>query len=86
MSTVQSDFDRIAMIAQDGWDHNAPYHRYLLRHIPLRCEAALDIGCGTGSFSRLLAERADRVVALDLSPRMIEVAREALQAVPEHPI
>ena len=37
---------------------------------------ALDIGCGTGAFARLLAERADRVLGLDLSPHMIRLARE----------
>ncbi len=76
MSTVQTDFDRIAALSQVGWDHNTQYHGYLLRHIPTYCEAVLDIGCGTGSFSRLLAGRAGRVVALDLSPRMIDVAKE----------
>lgn len=76
MCTVQADFDRIAQLSQKGWDHNGQYHGYLLRHIPAYCEAALDVGCGTGSFSRLLAERAGRVVALDLSPRMIEIAKE----------
>ena len=42
----------------------------------MHCRAALDIGCGTGAFSRRLAERSDRVVALDLSPQMIRLARE----------
>ena len=82
MCTVQRDFDRIALLSQEGWDHNVQYHGYLLRHIPAYCEAALDVGCGTGSFSRLLAERAGRVVALDLSPRMIEVARERSKRYP----
>src|SRR6185436_15660960 len=36
----------------------------------------LEIGCGTGAFSRLLAKSSDRVHALDLSPNMIRVARE----------
>ena len=76
MRTVRADFDRIAALSQEGWDHNAQYHGYLLRHIPAYCEAALDVGCGTGSFSRLLAGRAGRVVALDLSQRMIDVAKE----------
>jgi 2-polyprenyl-3-methyl-5-hydroxy-6-metoxy-1,4-benzoquinol methylase len=76
MGAVQRDFDRIAALSQARWDHNAQYHGYLSRHIPTYCEAALDVGCGTGTFSRLLAERAGRVVALDLSPRMIEVAKE----------
>ena len=75
MSTVQADFDRIALLAQDGWDHNGHYHSFLLKHIPASCEAALDVGCGTGAFSRLLAKRSNQVVALDLSPRMVEIAR-----------
>jgi ubiquinone/menaquinone biosynthesis C-methylase UbiE len=75
MSIVQADFDRIALLSQDGWDHNEHYHRFLLKHIPVSCKAAMDVGCGTGVFSRLLAGRSDRVVALDLSPHMIEIAK-----------
>ena len=75
-SKLQADFDRIALLSSEDWDHNSHYHRFLLRHGPARCELALEIGCGTGPFSRLLAQRSDRVIALDLSPRMIEVARE----------
>jgi 2-polyprenyl-3-methyl-5-hydroxy-6-metoxy-1,4-benzoquinol methylase len=76
MGTVRADFDRIAPLSQKGWDHNQQYHRYLLQQLPASCETALDVGCGTGSFSRLLAGRACRVIALDLSLRMIEVAKE----------
>jgi SAM-dependent methyltransferase len=72
---VQADFDRIALLSQDGWDHNGHYHGFLLKQIPASCEAALDVGCGTGAFSRLLAKRADQVLALDLSPRMVEIAK-----------
>jgi SAM-dependent methyltransferase len=75
MSEVQADFDRIALLSQDGWDHNGHYHTFLLKHIPASCEAALDVGCGTGAFSRLLAKRSAQVVALDLSPRMVEMAK-----------
>ena len=73
---IQTDFDRIALLSADDWDHNEHYHGFLLRHVPVHCQAALDIGCGTGAFSRRLAERSDRVVALDLSPQMIQIARE----------
>jgi len=31
-------------------------------------------GCGTGTFSRLLADRSEHVLALDLSPQMIQIA------------
>jgi SAM-dependent methyltransferase len=76
MAQVQKDFDRIALIAEEGWDHNRHYHPFLLRQLPARCGEVLEVGCGTGGFARLLASRADRVRALDLSPEMIRVARE----------
>jgi 2-polyprenyl-3-methyl-5-hydroxy-6-metoxy-1,4-benzoquinol methylase len=72
---IRNDFDRIAELSPHGHDTNAVYHRHLLDHVPLRCESALDVGCGTGTFTRLLAERAARVDAIDLAPGMIAVAR-----------
>ncbi|MEU5956478.1 methyltransferase domain-containing protein [Streptomyces sp. NPDC047525] len=38
----------------------------------------LDLGCGTGSLSLLAAGRGHRVTAVDLSPNMVERAREKL--------
>jgi SAM-dependent methyltransferase len=38
-------------------------------------DRALEVGCGTGAFARSLAERCEHVLAFDLSPRMVEVAR-----------
>jgi ubiquinone/menaquinone biosynthesis C-methylase UbiE len=76
MSTVRADFDRIALLAGEEWGHSTLYHDVLSCHIPAPCREALDIGCGTGTFSRLLAKTSDRVLALDLSPNMIRVARE----------
>lgn len=76
MSTIQSDFDRIALVSDDGATHNDHYHNFLLRHLPSRVSDTLEIGCGTGTFSRRLAERSDHVTAIDLSPEMIRLARE----------
>src|SRR5215210_6171781 len=76
MTTVRADFDRIALLAGEGWDHSSHYHEFLARHIPEPCREALEIGCGTGAFSRLLARSSERVLALDLSPNMIRVAGE----------
>ena len=73
---VQSDFDRISQLSYDeGWNHNSHYHGFLLKQVPSRCEEALEVGCGTGAFTRLLAEGADRVMAFDLSPGMIQIAQ-----------
>ena len=75
LETIQTDFDRIALVEGEGWNHNARYHDYLLGHIPEPCRRILEIGCGGGQFSRLLAERGERVLAIDLSPEMLRLAR-----------
>ena len=75
MSTVEADFDRLALLDDEGWTANNQYHNSLLRYVPENCENALEIGCGTGAFARALARRCNRVVALDLSAEMIRVAR-----------
>jgi SAM-dependent methyltransferase len=63
------------------WDHNAHYHAFLLRQLPARMTRALDVGCGTGTLARSLADRADVVDAIDVSPTMIDVARRRHAAV-----
>jgi SAM-dependent methyltransferase len=40
------------------------------------CRRVLDVACGPGIVTLALAERAQEVVALDLTPRMLEKARE----------
>jgi len=74
--SIQADFDRLALVSEDGASHNDHYHNFLLRHFPSKCNDALEIGCGTGTFARLLAGRSAHVLALDLSPEMIRIARE----------
>ena len=81
-SAIRADFDRIALLSRDGWNHNSHYHDFLLQQVPAHCTDVLEIGCGTGAFSRLLARRAERVLALDLSPRMIQIARERSKGYP----
>ena len=74
-TAVREDFDRIANLSKaEGWDHNVYYHAFLLGQLPARLSDALEIGCGTGAFARSLAKRCERVLAVDLSPRMVEVA------------
>lgn len=75
MSSVEADFDRLALLDEEGWTANNHYHDLLLSHVPRNCEHALEIGCGTGAFARELARRSQRVLGLDLSAEMIRVAR-----------
>ncbi|MFJ4921448.1 trifunctional class I SAM-dependent methyltransferase/NUDIX hydrolase/VOC family protein [Streptomyces sp. NPDC088725] len=46
--------------------------------LPAAPADVLDLGCGTGSLSLLAAEQGHRVHAVDLSPRMVELARAKL--------
>ena len=73
--SIEADFDRLALLDEEGWTANNHYHSFLLKQVPARCENALEIGCGTGAFARQLAERCERVIGLDLSAEMIRVAR-----------
>jgi SAM-dependent methyltransferase len=75
-AVIREDFDRIARLAGETWSQNNHYHPFLLRQLPSRFREALDIGCGKGAFSRLLAGRADHITAVDLSPEMIRLAKE----------
>jgi ubiquinone/menaquinone biosynthesis C-methylase UbiE len=74
-------FDGIAQ-KWDGWEDLGALARKLaagLEELGLRAdETVLDVGCGTGNLTRALLERlssAGRVIAVDLSPRMIELAK-----------
>jgi ubiquinone/menaquinone biosynthesis C-methylase UbiE len=57
------------------WNHNLHYHDLVLSTMPSPCHAALDVGCGDGTFVRRLIERAGSVVGIDTSAPMIEQAR-----------
>jgi len=49
---------------------------------PVAGKLVLDLGCGEGYCSRMLSQRGAHVVGLDLSERMITLAREAERAEP----
>jgi SAM-dependent methyltransferase len=62
------------------WDHNAHYHRWILRQLPRRFNHALDIGSGSGDLARLLAGRAAAVKAVDSDPVITAQAQELTPA------
>lgn len=75
MSSIQADFDRLALLDDEGWTANNHYHDFLLQYVPAKCGNALEIGCGTGAFARQLTGRCRHVIGIDLSAEMIRVAR-----------
>ncbi|MEZ0163210.1 class I SAM-dependent methyltransferase [Kineococcus sp. LSe6-4] len=65
-----------AFNAAHPWDHDAAYHGWIERRLPPRFGSALDVGCGTGEFTRRLARRADRVTGIDVDPGIVRTAAE----------
>ncbi|WP_327411660.1 class I SAM-dependent methyltransferase [Streptomyces sp. NBC_01233] len=61
-------------------DTRAAWARLLQSVMPDRPVGVLDIDCGTGSVSLLLAEAGHRPTGVDLAPRMIERARTKFEA------
>ena len=64
------------------WDGiSTDFDDWVLAALPRRVRTAVDLGSGAGRHSVLLAERADRVLAVDVADRMLAVAR-ARRALP----
>jgi SAM-dependent methyltransferase len=61
-----------------GFDSYWRFHRdELLDSLPAPGRLTLDLGCGEGRLTRDLAALGHRVVGVDLSPSMVQAAREA---------
>src|SRR5687767_11187994 len=82
-SDLQATWDAEAATFDDEPDHGlldpsvrAAWRQVLLGVLPPSPAKILDLGCGTGSLSVLLAEMGHAVTGIDLSPRMIEQARQ----------
>jgi len=91
---LQTYFDRTAVEAWARLTSTAPVGRIratvragrddmrntLLGYLPadLGSRRVFDAGCGTGAFSVEAAQRGASVVAIDLSPTLVELARERL--------
>ena len=93
-SQIEHYFDRTAVEAWSRLTSNAPVGRIrqtvragreqmratLLNWLPsdLNGRRLLDAGCGTGALACAAAERGAEVVGVDLSPTLIDLARERL--------
>jgi SAM-dependent methyltransferase len=71
-------FDELAeLFERFAADTDCIYRDWLERNVPLDGGRAVDVGCGSGRFIDLLADRCDDVLAIDISARQIELAEAA---------
>ncbi len=76
----------------DGWFYDrmiAPNQDRIFREIKKVIKAnstVIDVGCGTGRFSFSVADKVERVVAIDLSSKNIASANQTLQKNPNNKI
>lgn len=68
-------FNRIALL-EDKWDHNQWYSNLILKEIKPGIGRTLDIGCGTGEFTKKIAMKVKEVIAIDIADQMIIEARK----------
>ncbi|MCA9873577.1 MAG: methyltransferase domain-containing protein, partial [Anaerolineales bacterium] len=88
LSTVRAYWDHQAATFDNEPDHGLrdpevreAWTQLLRTWLPEAQASVLDIGCGTGSLSLVLAELGHRVTGIDLSPAMIaQAARKAARA------
>jgi len=76
---------RFGALAHRWWDPEGPQRAlhelnparlgYVAERISLRGARVLDVGCGAGLLSEALAREGAQVVALDLAPELVEVAK-----------
>ena len=81
----QAELDKFGALARRWWDPQGPQRPlhelnparlgYVRDRTRLADAAVLDVGCGGGLLSEALAREGARVVALDLAPELIDVAR-----------
>jgi magnesium-protoporphyrin O-methyltransferase len=77
--TTDAPVSRIRQSVRAGRDR---MRAVMLQRLPadLRGARVLDAGCGTGLMTAELAARGARVVAVDIAPQLIDIARERLPA------
>jgi SAM-dependent methyltransferase len=60
--------------ARHPWNHNEHFHGWILRNLPARRRAAVDVGCGTGVLAGKLAPHFARVTGIDADAGMAAAA------------
>lgn len=81
----QAELDKFGALANRWWDPQGPQKAlhalnpvrldYVKQRVSLSNAAVLDVGCGAGLLSEALAREGAKVVATDLAPELIKVAK-----------
>jgi len=69
--------------ARHPWSHNEYFHDWILRNLPARRQAAVDVGCGTGLLAGKLAHRFAHVTGIDADEGMAATATKRLAGEPK---
>jgi SAM-dependent methyltransferase len=69
--------------ARHPWNHNEHFHGWILRNLPARRHAAVDIGCGEGVLAGKLATHFTHVTGIDRNERMAAAASAYLRGLPQ---
>ncbi|MBW2180376.1 MAG: metalloregulator ArsR/SmtB family transcription factor, partial [Deltaproteobacteria bacterium] len=75
---IAGDWDRLKKDILGGIDLTD----LILNKVP-SCKVTADLGCGTGELLSPLKEKADVVIGVDSSPKMLDVARKRLKGIQE---
>jgi 2-polyprenyl-3-methyl-5-hydroxy-6-metoxy-1,4-benzoquinol methylase len=67
-----------AVNSRHPWSHNEHFHGWILRNLPARRQAAVDVGCGTGVLAGKLACHFARVTGIDADDGMAAAASARL--------
>jgi SAM-dependent methyltransferase len=68
------------------YERFADYYEAVFQRCGLQVKTVLDMACGTGSMTKLLADRGYEMIAADASAEMLAVAREKTAGCPVAPL
>jgi len=69
--------------ARHPWNHNEHFHGWILRNLPARRHAAIDVGCGEGDLAGKLATYFAHVTGIDRNEGMAAAASARLYRFPQ---
>ena len=75
-STVAQKYDRVVDLQIGGATRSMVRERVMKEE---RLGEVVEFGCGTGFYTQALSSKSDRVIATDIAPGMLAVAREGIK-------